>query len=170
MPYVWDSELVKGMPPKRLLLKLLEALRTQSDAEYRPMAQLIHPDGFKNAGRTTVYVNRGSTPEPLRTEVSLVDFLVREGKLDADGVMYVGGRPEKENDVGHLYAALMEQARGAGNIITLKPNTVIAFNRNRRTLRELRDHGVTVREWDDAYLDLLGGPHCSTSPLSRDAA
>jgi arginine deiminase len=143
------------MPPKRLLLRLLEALRAQSDAEYRPMAQLLHPDGFRNAGRTTVYVNRGGKPEPLRTEVSLIDFLVREGKLDPDGVMYVGGRPEKENDVGHLYAAL-------------KPKTVIAFKRNRRTLRELRDHGVTVREWDDAYLDLLGGPHCSTSPLSRD--
>jgi len=170
MPYIWDSELVKGMPPKRLLLKLLEALRAQSDADFRPMAQLIHPDGFRNAGRTTVYVNRGGKPEPLRTETSLIDFLVREGKLDPDGIMYVGGRPEKENDVGHLYAALMEQARGAGNIITLKPNTVIAFKRNRRTLRELRDNGVTVKEWDDAYLDLLGGPHCSTSPLSRGAA
>jgi len=168
MPYVWDSELVKDMPQKRLLLKLLEALRKQSDADHRPMAQLLHPDGFRNAGRTTIYVNRGGRPEPLRTEASLIDFLVREGKLDPDGVMYVGGRPEKKNDVGHLYAALMEQARGAGNIITLKPKTVIAFKQNRRTLRELRDHGVSVRERDDAYLDLLGGPHSSTSPLSRD--
>ena len=167
MPYVWDTEVVKGMPPKKLLLKTLEALRQQSDADYRPMGPMIHPDGFKNGGRTTVYVNKGGKPEPLRTEVSLIDFLVKEGKLDADGLMYVGGTPEKENDVGHLYTAFLEQARGAGNIVATRPKSVIAYERNKKTIGVLRENGIKVLEWEDSYLDLLGGPHCSTSPLSR---
>ena len=79
-----------------------------------------------------------------------------------------GGLPEKENDVEHLMGALMEQARGASNIVTLKPGLVIAFERNHLTNRELKENGVKVIEWEDSYLDMLGGPHCSTSPLSRD--
>ena len=169
MPYIWDSDLVGDMPPKKLLLKLLDSVRVQSDAHYRPMQPLLHPEGFKNAGRTTIYVNKGGKPEPLRTEKSLIDFLIREGKLEADGLIYVSGKPEKSNDVNHLYSALMEQARGATNVVTIKPKKVIAFKRNRRTIDELRKSGIEVKEWDDTYLDMLGGPHCSTSPLSRDA-
>jgi len=168
MPYVWDTEIVNGMPPKRLLIKTLEALRQQSDADYRPMGPLIHPDGFRHSGRTTVYVNKGGKPELLCTEVSLIDFLVKEGKLDADGIMYIGGEPEKKNDVGHLYSAFLEQARGAGNIVATRPKTVIAYKRNKKTIGMLRENGIKVQEWEDSYLDLLGGPHCSTSPLSRD--
>jgi arginine deiminase len=132
------------------------------------MGPMIHPEGFRHSGRTTIYVNKGGKPEILRTEVSLIDFLVKEGKLDADGLMYVGGEPEKENDVGHLYSAFLEQARGAGNIVATCPKTVIAYRRNRKTISVLRENGIKVNEWDDSYLDLLGGPHCSTSPLSRD--
>jgi len=102
--------------------------------------------------------------------VSLVDYLIREGKLEADGLIYVGGRPERENDVEHMMLALMEQARGAPNIITVRPGLVIAYERNRATNEELRSNDVRVKEWDDSYLDLLGGPHCSTSPLWRDPA
>jgi len=89
--------------------------------------------------------------------------------LEADGLIYVSGKPEKSNDVNHLYSALMEQARGATNVVTIKPKKVIAFKRNRQTIDELRKSGIEVKEWDDTYLDMLGGPHCSTSPLSRDA-
>ena len=168
MPYVYDTELVPDYPPKRLLLKTLEAVRAQAEAHGRPMEPLVHPDHFRNLGRTAVYVNRGGRPELLRNELSLLDFLIREGKLERDGLIYVGGRPEKPNDVEHLLETMMEQSRGAPNIVTVKPGVVIAYDRNRRTNRELKDHGVVVREWGSAYLDLLGGPHCSTSPLSRD--
>jgi arginine deiminase len=168
MPYVWDTEVVKGMPPKRLLLKTLEALRKQSDIDYRPMGPMIHPEGFKHSGHTTVYVNKKGKPEPIHTEVSLIDFLVKEDKLDADGIIYVGGEPAEENDVSHLYSAFLEQARGAGNIVATRPKTVIAYKRNRKTIGVLRENGIKVLEWEDSYLDLLGGPHCSTSPLSRD--
>lgn len=168
MPYVYDTELLPDYPPKRLLLKTLEAVRAQAEAHGRPMEPLVHPDHFRNLGRTAVYVNRGGRPELLRNELSLLDFLVREGKLEGDGLIYVGGRPEKPNDVEHLLETMMEQSRGAPNIVTVKPGLVIAYDRNRRTNRELRDNGVTVREWSSSYLDLLGGPHCSTSPLWRD--
>jgi arginine deiminase len=170
MPYVYDTELVRGYPPKKLLLKTLEAIRAQSEAHGRPLAPLVHPDHFRNLGRTAVYVNRGGVPVLAGVESSFLDFLVREGKLDADGLIYVGGAPEDPFDVCHLLDAMMEQSRGASNIVTVKPGVVIAYDRNRRTNRELRDHGVVVREWRSGYLDLLGGPHCSTSPLWRGPA
>jgi arginine deiminase len=170
MPYVYDTELVPDYPPKKLLLKTLEAVRAQGEAHTRPMAPLVQPNHFRNLGRTAVYVNRGGRPEPLRTENSFLDFLIKEGKLEKDGLIYVGGVPEDPLDVVHLLDAMMEQSRGAANIVTVKPGVVIAYDRNRRTNQALRDHGVTVREWSSGYLDLLGGPHCSTSPLWRDPA
>lgn len=170
MPYYWDSELVRDMPKKRLLLKMLEAVRAQSERDNRPMAEVVHPAAFENSGRCTVYTNKGGEPHLLRREISLIDFLIKEGKLDADGIIYVGGVPEEENDLDHLMRALMEQARGAANIFTIKPGLVIAYKRNRKTLEALEEHGIRVKRWSDSYLDMLGGPHCSTSPLCRDAA
>jgi len=170
MPYYFDSEVVRDMPPKGLLLKTLEAVRAQSEADDRPMTPLVHPDDFREAGRCAVYEKGNGEPRLVRRELSLVDFLVKEGKLDADGIIYVGGHPEVENDVEHMMAALMEQARGASNIVAIKPGTVVAYRRNRRTNEALREHGIRVREWDDSYLDMLGGPHCSTSPLWRSGS
>ncbi|MFQ6053985.1 MAG: arginine deiminase family protein [Candidatus Bathyarchaeia archaeon] len=166
MPYYFESEAVRGMPPKRLLLKTLEAARAQSERDNRPMAPVVHGDAFREAGRCAVYENRGGEPRLLRREISLVDFLVREGKLEEDGIIYVEG----EDDLEHLTAALMEQARGASNIVAVKPGLVIAYKRNRRTNEALRAHGVRVMEWDDSYLDLQGGPHCSTNPLWRSGS
>lgn len=168
MPYFFESELVQDMPPRGLLLKTLEAARAQSEADDRPMAPVVHPHDFKDAGSCRVYRNGRDGPEFLREEVSLVDYLVREGKLEADGLIYVGGRPEGENDVEHLMLALMEQARGATNIVAVKPGLVIAYERNQATNEALSGAGIRVKEWEDSYLDLLGGPHCSTSPLWRE--
>jgi len=170
MPYFFESELVSDMPPRRLLLKALEAARAGSEADDRPMEPVVYPHDFEGAGSCTVYTRGKDGPELIGHETSLIDYLIREGKLDPDGIIYVGGRPEKENDVEHLMLALMEQARGASNIVTIKPGTVIAYERNHATNDALREHGVTVKEWPDGYLDLLGGPHCSTSPLWREPA
>jgi arginine deiminase len=170
MPYFFESELVKDMPPKGLLLMALEALKAQSERDGRPMEAVVHPADFEGAGSCSVYARGESEPKLVSREVSLVDYLVREGKLEADGLIYVGGRPVRENDVEHMMLALMEQARGAPNIITVRPGLVIAYERNRATNEELRSNGIRVKEWDDSYLDLLGGPHCSTSPLWRDPA
>ena len=170
MPYFFESELVGGMPPRRLLLKALEAARARSEADDRPMEPVVHPNDFEGAGSCHVYKRGKRGPELERREVSLVDYLVGEGKLDQDGIIYVGGCPDGENDVEHLMLSLMEQARGASNIVTVKPGLVIAYMRNRATNEALIDAGIKVKEWEDGYLDLLGGPHCSTSPLWRDPA
>lgn len=170
MPYVYDTEILGDYPSKKLLLKTLEAIRAQSEAGGRPMPPLAHPNHFKEVGRTAVYVKgSGDKPALYRYERSFLDFLLREEKLEKDGIIYVGGKPEKENDVEHLLETMLEQSRGAPNIVTIKPGVVIAYDRNRRTNQELREHGVEVKEWSSSYLDLLGGPHCSTCPLSRDA-
>ena len=170
MPYYFDSELVKNMPKKRLLLKTLEAIRARSELDDRTMEPLVHPNDFMEAGRCSVYVRDGVEPKLERRELSLVDFLIKEGKLDEDGIIFVGGEPETGNDFKHMMVALMEQARGASNIVTIKPRLVVAYKRNKKTNEALKQHGVKVKEWDDSYLDMLGGPHCSTSPLSRDPA
>jgi len=47
---------------------------------------------------------------------------------------------------------------------------VVAYERNHTTNEALRENGVRIKEWEDSYLDLLGGPHCSTSPLWRGPA
>lgn len=169
MPYYFESELVKDMPPKKLLLKLLAATRAQSERDGRPMEEVVSPAAFEKAGECYVYV-RGKSNEPvlLRREVSLVDFLIREDKLDKDGLIYVGGQPKKKNDVQHLMLALMEQTRGATNVVTLKSGTIISYARTTATIEALEANGIRVKKWDDSYLDMLGGPHCSTSPLSRD--
>jgi N-dimethylarginine dimethylaminohydrolase len=169
MPYVFDSDAVADMPDKKLLLKTLEALRAQSEAEGRPMDPVVPPDAFREAGACFVYERNGSSPELSGRYTSLIDFLVEKGKLESDGIIYVGGRPEGDMDFEHLMLALMEQSRGATNLVTIKPGVVVAYERNHATNDELRAQGIRVKEWEDSYLDMLGGPHCSTSPLQRDA-
>jgi arginine deiminase len=169
MPYVFDSDAM-GDVPKRLLLKTLEALWAQSEGEGRPMGPMIHPDAFRDSCVCSIYERESNGPKLTKRWPSLVDFLIEEGKLESDGLIYVGGSPKEPNDIEHLMLALMEQARGATNIITVRPGVVIAYERNHVTNEELRANGVRVKEWNDSYLDMLGGPHCSTSPLWRDAA
>jgi len=50
------------------------------------------------------------------------------------------------------------QARGASNIVALRPGLVVAYERNHATNDELRENGVRVKEWEDSYLDMLEGP------------
>jgi arginine deiminase len=169
MPYIYDTKLLNDYPPKKLLLKTLEAARKKSEADARPLEPLVHPQDFSNFGRTSIYMNRGGKPELIKVEDCLIDFLIKEGKLEKDSIIYVGGQPKKKNDVKHLLETMMEQSRGAPNIVTLRPGIVISYDRNKRTNDELRNRNITVKEWSSSYLDLLGGPHCSTCPLDRDA-
>jgi len=170
MPYCFESEIVKDLPPKRLLLKLLAATRAQSERDARSLQEVVAPSAFIKAGQCFVYV-RGEGNEPVfkRREVSLIDFLIKEDKLDTDGLVYVGGEPKRKNDIDHLMLALMEQARGATNIMTIKSGTIISYARTNATIGALERNGIRVKKWCDSYLDMLGGPHCSTSPLLRDS-
>ncbi len=170
MPYYFESEIVKDMPPKKLLLKLLAATRAQSERDARPMDEVVSPSAFEKAGECYVYVRDGDNePRLLRREVSIVDFLIKEEKIDKDGLIYVGGEPKGRNDVEHLMRALMEQTRGATNIVTIKSGTIISYARTTTTIEAMKKNGIRVKKWDDSYLDMLGGPHCSTAPLLRDA-
>ena len=167
MPYFFDTDHLPDAPCS-LLMKTLEALRRQSELQDRPMDAMVHPSNFKDAGSCHIYERGDGKPKLAGRYRSLIDYLVDEGKLEPDGIIYVGGRPEKQNDVEHLMLALMEQARGATNVVALKPGLVVSYERNHVTNESLRNASVEVKEWDDSYLDLLGGPHCSTSPLHRD--
>jgi len=169
MPYCFESEIVKDIPQKKLLLKLLAATRAQSERDARPMQDVVAPNTFAKAGQCFVYT-RGEGNQPIlqRREASFIDFLMKEDKLDRDGLIYVGGEPKKKNDIDHLMLALMEQARGATNIVTIKSGTIISYARTNPTIEALQQHGIRVKTWDDSYLDMMGGPHCSTAPLSRD--
>jgi len=168
MPYFWDSKYMKDTP-RSLLMKSLDALRMQSEKAGRHLGPMVHPKHFEDSGSCWVYGRGESEPKLISSHDCFVDYLVEEDKLEADELVYVGGRPDKKNDVEHLMLALMELSRGATNVFALKPDDVIAYERNHVTNNELREHGVTVKEWEDSYLDMLGGPHCSTSPLMRDA-
>ena len=95
--------------------------------------------------------------------------MIKEEKIDKDGLIYVGGEPKGRNDVEHLMRALMEQTRGATNIVTIKSGTIISYARTTTTIEAMKKNGIRVKKWDDSYLDMLGGPHCSTAPLLRDA-
>jgi arginine deiminase len=169
MPYCFESEIVKDIPPKKLLLRLLAATRAQSERDARPMQDVVAPSAFEKAGQCFVYT-RGERNEPIlqRREVSLIDFLIKEDKLDKDGLIYVAGEPKQKNDINHLMLALMEQARGATNIVTIKSGTIISYARPTATIEALQQKGIRVKKWEDSYLDMLGGPHCSTAPISRD--
>lgn len=168
MPYFYESKLIKENPPKKLFLKTLEAIRQQSEFYNRPLQKLVHPNNFIESGLCTIFIANNEKLELYEKKTSFLDFLIGKGKLETDKIIWVGGYPKKENDVKHLYGSLREQASGASNIFTVKRKKVIAYKRNRLTNEELRNHGIKVIEWSDSYLDLLGGPHCSINPLSRE--
>jgi N-dimethylarginine dimethylaminohydrolase len=168
MPYFYESDILDDAPSKQLLLKLLQALRAQSKAHGRPLTPMVPAHAFRDAGNCTVYRNRSGKAELVRNRDNFLDLLIMMGKVEKDEIIWVGGELPEGKDIDHLFNCLMEQAQGATNIFAIQPCKVISYQRNKKTNEELRRHGVKVLEWSDAYLDLLGGPHCSTNPLSRE--
>jgi len=170
MPYVFGSELVPGFPKKKLLTKLSEKLISLPGLRSR-LREGLRLANFEGSGMCDVYRRGGDgRPTKVSRRENVIDFLVEEDKVDPDGVVMVGGEPEGEKDVGHLVRALQEGLREAGNIVTIKPGLIIAYDRNAATNESLEDHGVRIRRLPTAHLDMLGGPHCMTMPLHRDAA
>ena len=165
LPYYWDSDIV-DMPSRKLFLKTIEAIRAQIERDARPMDSIPKPQDFDRVGECMVYTCNGE-PKMLRKDRSLVDFLIKEDKIDRDGIIFVGGKP-KLDDIEHLIRAYLEQDRCACNIFAIRPKRIIAYERNDLTIEALEEFGIKVKRWDDSYLDLLGGPHCSTAPLWRD--
>jgi len=90
--------------------------------------------------------------------------------LEKDEIITVAGDPaEHKNEVLYVFRAWQEQMRQAPNICQIKPGLVIAYERNVETNKNLRMHGIKVKEMPSTYVDLWGGPHCLTCPLERDS-
>lgn len=168
MPYFFESDLVKGFPKRKLLLKLSETLVSPSALKKGVGQRLTFPN-FKDCGMCDVYRrDRYGRPIKVSREKNLIDFLIKEDKIDKDEIIMIGGVPEKENDVGHMVSVLQEGLREAANIVSIKPGLIIAYDRNVKTNKNLEEHGIRIKKLPSTHLDMLGGPHCMTMPLQRD--
>lgn len=75
------------------------------------------------------------------------------------------------NSSGNYFASKREQWGDAANLLVVKPNEVIAYNRNSRMNRKLREAGVIVHEIPSSELSRgRGGPRCMSCPISRGEA
>lgn len=171
-PYWNDSELAGTLPPKRLLVRLI---RDYEDKLSRSPTQvslvsLLLPTNFERVGETHVYGrDRKGKPSRLRVERNFIDFLIKEGLLDRDGVVLVGGKPEKENDLNHLISAQRERSNLGANVLALKPGVVVSYDNSPKTLEALKEHNIDVK-LIKGVKGVEGGPRCLTCPLQRDAA
>lgn len=165
MPYVMESELIPDFPMRKLLTKLSEKLTTLNGLK---KASVQHAN-FTDSCMCDVY-RRGDGGKLVKVsrEKNLLDWLIREEKLDVDGIIMVGGEPKSKNDIYHLITVMQEGLREAANIVTIKPGLIVAYDRNIATNSNLESHGIQVRRLPSGHLDMLGGPHCMTMPLQRD--
>jgi len=169
-PYLFESNLVPGFPKRKLLSKLSEALVSLPALKERA-DQILTFTNFKDCGMCEIYrKNKKGKSMKVSREKNLIDFLIKEDKIDKDGIIMVGGDPEKENDVRHMIRVLQEGLREAGNIVTIKPGLIIAYERNLATNENLEEKGIKIKRLPSNHLDMLGGPHCMTMPLQRDPA
>jgi len=71
---------------------------------------------------------------------------------------------------GDAFEAEREQWDDGNNVLTLKPRTVIAYDRNVATNRKMRAAGVDVIEIPGGELSRgRGGAHCMSCPIVRDS-
>lgn len=173
LPYVLESELAKPrLPKKRLWAKLIEARRDYLERHYQPIdqASVLNTKDLLHAGETEVY-GRGRNGKPvlLRREKNLLDFLIKEDKLDSDGVIPVGGWPEKENDMLHVIITMQQQGRTGVNGLAIKPGLFMVWESNIQAVEALEGAGIRLIKLEDANTVGGAGPHCYTCPLDRDA-
>lgn len=99
------------------------------------------------------------TAQRVPEDRSFLDILRDEFDQDVTVIDTAGGRKQ---------FAAREQRNDATNVFAIAPRTVVAYERNERTIAELVSHGVTCLGIDDSELVRgLGGPRCMTMPLRR---
>jgi arginine deiminase len=170
MPYIYESWLVKSLPKRKILLKLIEAMRADLYRDRRSLDSSPSISALDGTGECIVLEKKGSSITKISFR-SYIDFLVTEKLLDPDKVVMVGGDPGSKNrdgDIQHLFRALHEQYTQAPNVVCLRPKVVIAYPQNKSTNDSLRKMGVTIKDVPSTYMDMGGGPHCMTMPLSRE--
>lgn len=172
-PYIHDSEIVDIFPQKKMLAKLVQSYRDMAEKNYDKgtLGSLYTAKTFSDTTETLVYGRDGHGKiKRLKVEKNFIDFLIKEEKIEKDGIIMVSGEAKNKTDVMHLIHAQQEQNRQAPNIVAIKPGHIIAYEENWRTLENLKNHNIKVKKLPNAYLDLGGGPHCLTCPLQRDPA
>jgi len=170
MPYIHTSKLAKVLPERKMFLKVIEGKRADYLKMFLPVDRYPTIANVRSAGECDVY-KRGKNGKPIKAshEDSFIDWLIKEGKLEKDEIITVAGDPsEYENEVLYVIRAWQAQQRSAPNIFQIRPGLIIAYERNVKTIENLRNHGIRVKELPSTYLDLFGGPHCMTCPLERD--
>ena len=173
LPYVLESELARPrLPEKKLWVKLIEARREYLGQYYQPAdpSVVLNTKDLLHAGETEVY-GRGKNGEPilLRREKNLLDFLIKEDKLDNDGIIPVGGWPEKKNDIMHVIITMQQQGRTGVNGLAIKPGLFMVWESNIQAVRALEEAGIRLIKLEDTNTIGGAGPHCYTCPLERDA-
>jgi len=172
LPYVLESELARPrLPERRLWVKLIEARRRYLERHHQPIDQatVLNTKDLLHAGETEVYA-RGKDGRPVlvKRERNLLDHLIKEDKLDADGLIPVGGWPEKENDVMNVIVTMQQQGRTGVNGLAIKPGTFLVWESNIHAVDALEEAGVRLVKLQDANTVGGAGPHCYTCPLDRD--
>jgi arginine deiminase len=162
LPYVLESELARPrLPEKRLWVKLIEARREYLARHYQPIdpAEVLNTKDILHAGETDVY-GRGKNGKPvlLRREKNLLDFLIKEDKLDSDGIIPVGGWPEKKNDILHVIITMQQQGRTGVNGLAIKPGLFMVWESNIQAVDALEEAGIRLIKLEDA--NAVGGADC----------
>lgn len=173
LPYVLESELARPkLPEKKLWVKLIESYSDYLGRWYQPInpSFTLNTKDLMHSGETEVY-GRGKDGRPilLRREKNFIDYLIKEDKLDSDGLIPVGGWPEKENDILNVIITMQQHGRTGLNGVAVKPGLFVTFESNIQAVKALEDAGVRLRKLEDEYIVGFAGPHCLTCPLDRDA-
>jgi arginine deiminase len=173
LPYVLESEYARPrLPKKKLWIKLIESRRKYLEHHYQPINSsfILNTKDLKHSGEVEVY-KRSSSNKPLiqRREKNLLDFLITEDKLDSDGLIPVGGWPERKNDILNAIITMQQQSRTGVNGVTIKPGLFMVWESNVQAIQALEKAGVNLIKLKDANVIGGAGPHCYTCPLERDA-
>ena len=108
-------------------------------------------------------------PVLLKREKNLLDYLIKEDKLDNDGIIPCGGWPEKKNDIMHVIITMQQHGRQGANGVAIKPGLFVVWESNIQAVEALENAGVRLVKLEDTHTLSGAGPHCLTKPLDRDA-
>lgn len=150
----FDTILAVDMPKKRAYMHLDTIFTMVSENKF-----LMHS---KLESDLLVYVIKKGKEEfqVIQEKMQLVDILKKYLERDDIEMIKCGGDDE--------IAAKREQWNDGSNVLAIKPNVVIAYERNYVTNQILREKGVTVLEIPSSELSRgRGGPRCMSMPMTR---